>query len=466
MIYQGFSECFTDERLDKRCARICRDLFAKGTHSIRQLSKTSSDAKGFYRFLENEKTQEGNLISDMAKRCALACKDKVVLCFQDSTEVNLYNHKNRLKRDGSVGTINAVKGGIGFLLHPSLVVDAQSCIPYGLSHVKIWNRPEEKITKHERKYKSLCIEDKESFKWIEASNKTKEALNKAASVVIIQDREGDIYEQFASVPDEKTDLLIRARADRSLKDGGKLFDAFNHQQQAQAYYTIAIEGDKRKGQKKRQARIAVWYREIEIVRPQSCKRDIPERVKLFLIEAKEVETKVDNPICWRLLTTLPVFSPEMAVVCIEWYSWRWMIEEVFRILKKEGFDIEASELEFGKRIRKLCLLMLDTILKLFMMQIAYAMPEEEGLSADSCFTKEDQECLEKLTKTLEGKTEKQKNKYKKKSLKQKVWIIARLGGWKGYASERPPGITTLWIGMQKFSSIKQGWLLNRNVSTR
>jgi transposase len=62
----------------------------------------------------------------------------------------------------------------------------------------------------------------------------------------------------------------------------------------------------------------------------------------------------------------------MALCCIEWYSWRWMIEEVFRILKKEGFNIEASELKYDRSSRKLCLLMLDTILKLFMMQILLA----------------------------------------------------------------------------------------------
>ena len=38
---------------------------------------------------------------------------------------------------------------------------------------------------------------------------------------------------------------------------------------------------------------------------------------------------------------------------------RCSIEEGFRILKKEGFDIEASELSQDKAIRKLCLMMLD-----------------------------------------------------------------------------------------------------------
>lgn len=463
--YKSFTDCFSDKRLDYRCSKVVGSLFSKGVHSIRQLTSTGAESKGFYRFLQNNKTKEEHLISDMSARCKASCKDKVVLCIQDSTEINMYNHLNRLKRDGFLGTTNAPETGLGFMLHPSLVVDAQTCIPYGFSHIKIWNRPQEKNTKKEREYKKLPIEDKESYKWIQTSQKTKDVLSEASAVIIIQDREGDIYEQFASIPDEKTHLLIRCRVNRTLKDGSKLFQTLNNQL-PQAVYSLPIAGDKRKNQKKREATIQVKYKEIEILRTQASSKEMPASTKLFLIEAKEVDSKVENPICWRLLTTLPLEEDKIALSCIEWYSWRWMIEEVFRILKKEGFDIEASELEYGRSIRKLCLLMLDTIIKLFLMQMAYASPEEEDGLVNSCFTPEEQECMSDYIPKLEGNTEKQKNSYPKSSLKWHVWVIARLGGWKGYKSERPPGITTLWIGLQQFSAIKTGWMINRNVSTR
>lgn len=464
-LYKSYNNCFSDERLDNRCRVIMGDLMRQGVHSIRQLSNTSSDAKGFYRFLENEKASEEKIIEDMSKRCALSCKDKIVICIQDTTEINLYNHKNRIKHDGSIGKTNASQGGLGFLLHPSLVLDAQDSTPYGFSHIKVWNRLEKDITKFDRKYGNLPIEEKESYKWIETSNETKKNLSQAAGIIIVQDREGDIYEQFASIPDDKTDLLIRVRSNRTLKNGDKLFDIFKDEA-PQTNYKITIEGDKRKKRTRREATIEVRYKDVTILRTPSSSKSMPKSVKLYFIEAKEVDTKVKNPICWRLFTTLPVLENAEALNCIEWYSWRWTIEEIFRILKKEGFNIEASELEYGKKIKKLSLLMLDTILSLFLMQIAYSMPEEYGLESESCFTEEEQECLEKVTITLEGKTEKQKNRYKPKSLKRHVWTIARLGGWKGYQSERPPGITTLWIGLQKFNAIKLGWLMNKNVSTR
>ena len=66
---------------------------------------------------------------------------------------------------------------LGFMLHPSLVVDAVSCFPYGYSHVHIFNRELERESKESRdkhKYKKLDIEEKESNKWLLSSQAAKE----------------------------------------------------------------------------------------------------------------------------------------------------------------------------------------------------------------------------------------------------------------------------------------------------
>lgn len=56
--------------------------------------------------------------------------------------------------------------------------------------------------KYERGYKKLPIEEKESYKWIESSLNTKKVFENAQAVIIVQDREGDIFKQFATIPDE------------------------------------------------------------------------------------------------------------------------------------------------------------------------------------------------------------------------------------------------------------------------
>jgi Transposase DDE domain/Transposase DNA-binding len=469
MLVKTFEKSFRDKRLDERGNDIIRSLFINGTHSIRQFSFSSAAQKGNYRFLENEQTKEDTIVKSMSDRCGSAVKGKVVLSIQDTSEINLYNHKNRIRHDHSIGVTNAPKNGLGYMLHPSLVVDAVDCFPYGFSHVHLFNRDLEREPKESRDkhgYKKLDIEDKESNKWLLSCNAAKESLQQAAMVIIVQDREGDIYEQFATIPDERTHLLIRAKSDRSLPEGKKLFSKVSACDVAGTYH-FEIEGDKRKGQKKRTAQMEVRFTNVEIKNPSRTAKDAAPKVKLYCVEAQEsASTQEEHRVCWRILTSLPVTTLDEALMVVEWYSWRWMIEEVFRILKKEGFDIEASELEYGSSIRKLCLLMLDAIIKIFQMKIVYETDEEGVMPASLCFEETELECMEMQCKRLEGSTQKQKNPYKRRSLRYATWIIARLGGWKGYASERKPGITTLWIGLEKFYNTFNGYMLLKDVSTR
>lgn len=453
-----------DLRLVYRGNKILGDLFSKSIHSIRQLSADDASAKGFYRFLQNDRVSEEDIVSNLSANCKSACSGKYVVCIQDTTEINLSSHSNRIKKDSDIGTTNAKnEKGLGFLLHPSLVVDAAACIPYGYADVKIWSRPLTFSSKFERKYNALPIEQKESYKWIEVSNNTKTVLSDVVKgMVIVQDREGDIYEQFATVPDEKTDLLVRAKSNRTLSDKTKLFSCLEGSK-AEGTYSLSIAG--KQNRKKRTAQIEIRYKEITIQKTGGATKGVATTIKLTLIEAKETGYTGADKICWRLLTTLDVSDVQTAKGCIEWYSWRWMAEEIFKILKKEGYNIEASELEYAASVRKMCLLIMEVVIKLFLMRLSYAEPEI-ALEAESCFTKEEQAFLDHQIKSLEGKTEKQKNPYKQKDLKRYVWAIARLGGWKGYESKRHPGITTLWIGIKYFKAAMQGWMLNRNVSTR
>jgi len=456
-------EDLKDKRLLHRSNSILNRLFANSIYSIRQLASSDSEAKAMYRFLQNDNVSEVDIIKNMSLNCKSCVKSKPVLCIQDTSDINLYNHRNRIKKDEYIG-LNGSIGSLGFLIHPSFVLDSETLIPYGFSDVKIWNRSHQEPKKDRSHKKNLLpIEEKESYKWIECSLKSKKVLEKASEIIIIQDREGDIYEQFCLVPDEKTHLLIRAKTNRLLKGKERLF-SYLSKQPVQGNYTIELEGDKRKNIKKRTANIEVRYTQITIHRNQYSNKELPQSITLYAIEAKEIGENIENPIHWRLLTTKKVEDFETALLCIEWYTCRWIIEEVFRILKKEGFNIEASELSQGKAIRKLTLMMLETIIKLFIMQIAY--DTEQETDPRSCFSEQEIECLEVQIQQLEGKTEKLKNPYKPSDLKRYIWAIARIGGWKGYLSERKPGITTFWTGLQKFSAIMQGWVLFRDVSRR
>jgi hypothetical protein len=69
--------------------------------------------------------------------------------------------------------------------------------------------------------------------------------------VIIEDREGDIYEQFATIPDECTDLIIPGKSDRNLAEGGKLFNKVGACEVADIYDIVLKETKERTGKKER-----------------------------------------------------------------------------------------------------------------------------------------------------------------------------------------------------------------------
>jgi Transposase DNA-binding/Transposase DDE domain len=453
-----------DIRLVHRGNTILESIFKKGVSSIRKFTDSEALAKGAYRFLKNDRVSEDDIVSNMVTNCKIASKNKYVVCIQDTTSINLSNHRNRISHNEFVGPINShVDTGLGFKLHPCLVLDAFNATPYGYADIKVWNRPLNSETKYEREYQKLPIKYKESNKWLEVSQATKDNLsNSVKGLIIVQDREGDIYEQFATIASGNTDLLVRAKADRVMADGKRLFSC-TQDQKASGVYKVQIDG--KGGRKKREASVEIRFNKVRLIRPSSSSKHVKPFVDLHFIEAKEVGYKGTDNIFWRLLTTVPLDTFEDAKTCVDWYSWRWTIEEVFKILKKEGYQIENSELECASSIRKLTLMIMEIIIKLFLMQIAYNEPELD-IDADTCFSEEEQVFMEEQIKKLEGKTEKQQNPFKIKKLSRYVWCIARLGGWKGYKKARAPGITTLWQGYTIFSHAMQGWEIARNVSTR
>ncbi|KHJ39093.1 transposase for transposon Tn5 [Pedobacter glucosidilyticus] len=458
--YSGY---FGDKRLEHRGYMLRQRLFSSCTQSIQALSLNRAEQKAYYRFLHNSRTGESKLIAELMKRCSLQTKGKVVLSIQDTTEVNLSRHKGRLQVCNGLGGIDDSKG-IGFKLHPSLVVDAETCFPLGFSSIRMWGREQDKGNKTERRYMNLPIEEKESYKWIEASKQSQETLHQAKAVVIVQDREGDIFEQFLRIPDKNTHLLIRSRFNRQTNDEeGKLWDQLSASEKL-GEYQIKVDSDSHGGTPARQARLEVRSIKTSIRPPKEGKGKC---VQVYAVEAMEASTENYQGIHWRLLTTWPVEDFDQARLIIEWYSWRWLIEELFRMLKKEGFNIEGSELETGWSIRKLTVMLLDTIMKLMQMHIAYSEPEEANIpDTDLVFSEDEQECLLALNKANEGKTQALKNPFQAGKLNHAVWIISRIGGWKGYSSQRKPGMTTMFKGLNKFYNIYDGWILQKDVGTR
>ena len=461
--YEGLTG---DKRLDKRAQSLWESLNDRPGSTISKLSSSRAEQVAYYRLLENGKLTEQDLINELTARVAPLVAGRDVLCIEDSSEINVSSNRNRLRQNSGLGRSDNADNATCFKVHPGLVLDAHSMNPLGFSAVKVFHRDERQPDRFERKYKSQPIENKESYKWIEVSAASKFALSAASRVTFVQDREGDIYEQFCRIADQKHHLLIRSRTTRNLWDGPDLYTAMRALPVA-GTYTIKIAVDKRRKRKKRTAEIAVRYDSFRIKRPANLnKKAYPEHVGLQGIWVQEITPDVDERerIDWKLLTTHSINGIEDALAMIEWYGCRWFIEQVFRLLKTEGFGIEDAQLETGWALRKLLLMQLSSLLKILQMNIAYNKPEG-GQPIEEVFDKEEVKVLVHLNKTLQGGTIKTQNHHPVQTTKWAAWVIGRLGGWKGYDSLGPPGVICLKNGLDKFNNIMEGIAIAKDMCT-
>lgn len=450
-----FEGAFGDKRIEQRAKQALNKLVLGRNSSIRQVSESRSEQKAFYRLLENEKFNEESIERSIVARCGELCEGRHVLCIQDTSEFNLQTHKGRLKP--ASGTGRTTKEGIeGFFLHASFVVDAEKSTALGYSYIDTWHRDVEASDRHERGYKKQPIEEKESFKWIGAAAQTQNRLATARQITMIADREADIYDLFGRYAGTDIKLLVRSNSNRQINTGREKIIDHLANQDVKHTYSIVVNGDIRKGIAGRTAHLELKWSTVELRKPHSCNdASLPAKVRVTVLEARENARKAG--ICWRLYTTHEINNADQALQVIEWYKQRWYIEQIFRLLKMQGFQIESSQLETGWAIRKLTMLALLAALRIMQMLMAYEDNNEQPL--DEVFTQDEKLCLQSLNGKLEGDTNKLANPNKKLTLKWATWIIARLGGWKGYATERKPGPILLHRGFIKFYQLYEGWTL-------
>jgi hypothetical protein len=407
--------------------------------SVRRVGGNRAGEMRFTRFLRNRRVRPDEMVATARARTAGLVKGRHILAIQDTTT---------LRDDGKQRSLN---------LHPMIAVDAADGALLGLVDAVFLN--------HVGGKKHLCkkrpFAEKESRRWLDATNTAASLVAAgAACVTVIADREGDIYEEFACRPAE-TELLIRAHHDRILEGGGALYDCM---QDIAELGRETIDLPANPGRPARQAVLALRARKVTLVRPKrnhpAEAAELPKTVTLTLVEAREVDPPdAVTPVHWRLLTTHTVATLADACQITGFYRQRWTIEQVFRVMKTKGFDIEAVRVAEDGPFENL-----TTATLIAAIQVLQMVRERDGAAGrplQDALDPEDQPALEAICKSLEGKTEKQKNPHPKGSLAYASWVCARLGGWTGYYGK--PGPIVMMQGLQSLKAMLRGWKLRKDV---
>lgn len=400
--------------------------------SLRALGGDRAGELRLDRFLKNPRVTPAEMVATARAHLLERVQGRDVLVIQDTTS---------LRDDGNK---------CGLHLHPAIAVDAADGALLGLLSADFLVR-DETPKAHCNKRR---LDDKESRRWVDATGQAADLLTAGASrVMVIADREADLYEMFACRP-EGVDVLVRANHNRALADGGWLDESCDDKPELGR---ATVELPPVPGRAARVARIALRARRVDIKRPKRNRAHwaaaLPPSVELTLVEAREINPPAgETPLHWRLLTTRMVENLADAHIIVGFYRRRWTIEQVFRVMKTRGFDIEAVPIQENAPLKNLgCATLIAAI------QIQQMLHDRDGLATrpmTDVFEADDRPIIEAIGTTLEGRTERQRNPHPLGSLAHATWICARLGGWTGYYGK--PGPIVLIRGHQRLLTMLEG----------
>lgn len=378
-------------------------------------------------------------------------KEDVVLSVGDTTYLDYGGIL--VKREGYGPQGN---GGNGLLLHSALAVDLQGQ-PIGILWQKVWNRqhraklpadetPEQKKQRRAKARKAnraRPFEEKESYRWVEAMTLVEQRVAPSTRIIHVFDREGDIAEVFEKVNQlTHTGVVVRASHNRSLEhDPHRLWEKLEAQP-IRAYHEVALSETKTR--KARTAKLAVRFCRVQLRPP--TRLDANSQLQVYAVYADEVDCpEGEEPVSWMLLTSEEVTTVEQALVILQWYGYRWRVEEYHKILKS-GCQVERYRLAAEGMKPLLGFL---SVIAADLLRLTYLQRTQPEMPAEAVLNSVQIQVLKakssRLPKTL--------------TIGWAVEAIARLGGYLEHRRKTPIGIQVLWRGWAKLQDLVEGWQL-------
>jgi len=197
----------------------------------------------------------------------------------------------------------------------------------------------------------------------------------------------------------------------------------------------------------REATLSIRFASVSFAAPRDHSGQ--PSLTLWAVWAQETQPPTgQKPICWCLLTTVPVRSLAEAIERIQWYVKRWTIEEYHRVLKS-GCQVEVRQLATRDRLQRA--LAIDMVVAWRVMDLNKAARLQPEAPADRWLSTDEWQALYCYVHGTNQAPE------TPPTIGESVRWIAQLGGFLARKSDGHPGQMTLWRGLQRLKDIVGAW---------
>ncbi|WP_197454665.1 IS4 family transposase [Stieleria varia] len=355
---------FGDERLSKRAIQIAERLQQSPNASIPAAMGTKNELDACYEFFDNPKvTQQKILQPHIEATYRRIEQTDSVVCAQDTSEIDLTRPKQQVQGAGPMDC----ESRRGAFFHPVVAFNLDG-VALGLLGQKTYVRetlstltPSQKTDQRRR----TPIEEKESIRWLEGLTMTHQAALACPETicVCVGDSEADIYELFVAksqIATSNLHILVRAGQNRNTtdredwKDQVRRSPVVGEQVVNLRARTAKVGIGKSARSRSREARTAqleIRTAVVDVARPIHASKDLLASGRVNVVLCEEVNVpEGEDPICWMLVTTLPIDTEQDVQRVIRCYCIRWQIEVFFKTLKS-GCRIEHRRFEEIDRIK-------------------------------------------------------------------------------------------------------------------
>ena len=482
---------------DGRCRRsLARIAHALERHHGRSFSAACGSARrqAAHRiFSSPQATYAGLLAGHRDQTQARALTDtppgEYVLVAQDTTA---FNYSTHFATTG-LGPFDSHPDSRGRLGHAALAM-REAGTPLGGVSLQLWARdPETFGKKHTRQQRATA--DKESQKWLTGLQETEAAFAPDQALVLLADREADVYDYFTAPRRPTTELLVRAAHARRVDvlpvelpsvelpsvelpsaelPSAELPSAEPEEDQgAGDLLTVAATAPvvgtwevpvparpARPGQAAQKARTAVLTLRRTRVRlrvPQDYRRRQadqegsrpapPAAPTLWVVEAREADPPAGvPPLHWVLLTTLPAATRAQVQRVVTFYTRRWGIERLHYTLKS-GLGVERLQMDDVHTLSNA--LAVYYLVAWRLLWLTHHARQTPDAAPTGLLPPLEQEVLEAVS----GQP--------LRTCRAVVRAIAKLGGCAGNPAAGEPGVKSLWLGLRQLEALTAGWRLAR-----